>query len=140
RIPDEARDRVDKMKWLARAWDSLIGNEDRTQQNVLYTEDWRTILIDHSRAFRSSREFTEKLMYGADGIKRGDDGRALLFRRLPRRFFQNVQALTFESIRAAVGGTLTDREIRAVLARRGLLVKEIEAQIRERGEADVLYD
>ncbi len=140
RIPDEAQERVEKMNWLARAWDSLIGNEDRTQQNVLYTEDWRTILIDHSRAFRSSKKFTEKLMCGADGIKRGDDGRPYLFRRLPRRFFRNVQALTFESIRAAVGGTLTDREIRAVLARRDLLVKEIEAQIRERGEADVLYD
>ena len=25
------------MKWLARAWDCLIANDDRTQQNVLYT-------------------------------------------------------------------------------------------------------
>jgi hypothetical protein len=140
RIPDEAQDRVEKMKWLARAWDSLIGNEDRTQQNVLYTEDWRTILIDHSRAFRSSREFTEKLMYGADGIKRGGDGRTYLFRRQPRRFYRNIKALTFESIKAAVGDTLTDKEIRAILARRDLLVKQIDALIGGKDGADVLYD
>jgi hypothetical protein len=82
-IPKEAEPGIEKMKWLTRAWDSLIANEDRTQQNVLYTEDWRTILIDHSRAFRSAKEFTEKLMFGADGIKKAQDGHALLFRRPP---------------------------------------------------------
>jgi hypothetical protein len=139
-IPDEAQGPVEKMKWLTRAWDSLIGNEDRTQQNVLYTEDWRTILIDHSRAFRATKEFTEKLMYGADGIKKGQEGRPLLFRQVPRSFYGNVKALTAASIRAAVGDTLTDREIASVLARRDLLVKEIDAQIRQVGEANVLYD
>jgi hypothetical protein len=69
RIPEEAVERTDKAKWLTRAWDSLIANEDRTQQNILYTEDWRTILIDHSRSFRSDGEFAKRLMFGMDGIK-----------------------------------------------------------------------
>jgi len=140
RIPDEAQGRVEKMKWLARAWDSLVGNEDRTRQNVLYTEDWRTILIDHSRAFRSTKKFTEKLMFGADGIVKGEDGRALLFRRVPRWFYEKVKALTFGFVRDAVGATLTDKEIRSLLDRRDLLIKEIDAQVREQGEANVLYD
>ncbi len=140
RIPDQAQGPVERMKWLTRAWDSLIANEDRTQQNILFTEDWRTILIDHSRAFRSSREFTDRLMFGVGGIRRGDDGRFLLFVRLPRRFYERVRALTRDSIRAAVGDTLTDKEVGAVLARRGLLIKEIDDQIRLKGEAAVLYD
>lgn len=139
RIPDEAASRVEKAKWLTRAWDSLIGNEDRTQQNVLYTEDWRTILIDHSRAFRSAKAFTERLMFGADGIKRGDDGRALLFRRVPQVFYDKVKMLTAGSVRAAVGDTLTDAEIVSLLTRRDLLIREIDAQISQQGEAHVLY-
>ncbi|MGZ7066608.1 MAG: hypothetical protein ACXVI6_09650 [Candidatus Aminicenantales bacterium] len=140
RIPDEAAPRVEKAKWLTRAWDSLIGNEDRTQQNILYTEDWRTILIDHSRAFRSTKAFTERLMYGADGVKKGDDGRALLFRRVPRGFYDKVKGLTAGSVRAAVGDTLTDAEIVSLLARRDLLIQEVDAQIRQQGVANVLYD
>ncbi len=63
------------MKYLTRAWDCLIANDDRTQQNVLYTDDWRTILIDHTRAFRSDKAHRERLIYGAKGLKTMDDGR-----------------------------------------------------------------
>jgi len=139
RIPDEARDRTDKMKWLTRAWDSLIANEDRTQQNVLYTEDWRTIIFDHSRAFRSGGEFSKRLMYGRDGIMKGATGEPFLFRRLPRWFVDGIKALTFENIRAAVGSNLTGKEIKAVLTRRDLLLREISEMIKEQGETAVLY-
>ena len=139
RIPEEALDRTEKMKWLARAWDSLIANEDRTQQNVLYTEDWRTILFDHSRAFRSDGEFSRRLMFGRDGIKTSAAGQPFLFRRLPRWFVDHIKTLTFENIRAAVGSTLTDAEIKAVLVRRDLLLREISDMVKEQGEAAVLY-
>jgi len=139
RIPDSATEHTEKMKWLARAWDSLIANEDRTQQNTLYTEDWRMILFDHSRAFRSSKEFTERLMFGRNGIKVSSRGTPYLFRRLPRWFVEKIKALTFEDIRAAVGTALTDKEIRAILVRRELILKEIALMVQERGEAAVLY-
>jgi hypothetical protein len=139
RVPDEYVEATNRTKWLARAWDSLIANEDRTQQNVLYTEDWRTILIDHSRSFRSEGEFAERLMFGRDGIKKSAAGVPFLFRRLPRSFVDNVRALTAEKIAAAVGPYLTEKEIAAVLARRDLLLKEVADMVRERGEADVLY-
>jgi hypothetical protein len=139
RIPDEAQDHTEKMKWLARAWDSLIANDDRTQQNVLYTEDWRMILFDHSRAFRSEGEFVEKLMFGRDGIKRLANGNPFLFRRLPVWFVDGIKTLTYENIQKAVGPTLTDAEIRAILVRRDLLLKEIDQMVREQGRAAVLY-
>ena len=138
-IPDEAKDRTDKMKWLTRAWDSLIANEDRTQQNVLYTEDWRTIVFDHSRSFRCGGEFSERLMFGRNGIKTSALGEPFLFRRLPRWFVDRIKTLTFENIRKAVGKTLTDREIKAVLARRDILLREIAQMVEEQGEEAVLY-
>jgi hypothetical protein len=138
-IPDFAQDQTNKMKYITRAFDSLIANEDRTQQNIRYTKDWRTILIDHSRSFRSSPEFTEKLMFGANGIKKSAEGRPWLFRQLPRAFVDRIKALTFDSIKQAVGPYLEDKEIKAILARKELLLKEIDEMIKQNGEAKVLY-
>ena len=55
KVPREKLDRWIKQKYLARAFDCLIANEDRNQGDVGYTDDWRTILMDHSRSFRSSK-------------------------------------------------------------------------------------
>lgn len=138
-IPRAVLPQADKMKYLTRAWDCLIGNEDRTQQNVLYTEDWRMILIDHSRAFRSSGKFSRQLMFGRNGIKKFADGKPILFRRLPRSFVEKIKALDFPTLKAAVGPYLTDQEIEAVLKRKALLLEEIAAMIKESGEDNVLY-
>jgi len=138
-IPPSVSAAVDRMKYITRAWDSLIANEDRTQQNVLYTEDWRTILIDHSRSFRSTKEFTRKLMFGEKGIKKSGEGKPFLFRTLPRIFVENIKRLTFEGIKQAVGDYLEDEEIRAVIVRRDLLLEAIEDMIRKQGEDKVLY-
>ena len=121
-------------KYLARAFDCIIANDDRTQQNIRYTEDWRTILIDHSRAFRSTREHTKNLMFGKNGIKG-----AVLFRRLPRKFVEEVKALNFDKIKEAVGDYLTKREINAILSRKVLFLNEVDEMIREQGEDAVLY-
>ena len=139
RIPDAAMDHTEKMKWLTRAWDCLIANEDRTQQNLLYTEDWRVIVFDHSRAFRSEGEFATRLMFGRNGIKMTAQGAPMLFRRLPRWFVDKIKTLTFENIREAVGTTLTDKEIKAILTRRDLILQEIAQMVKEQGEATVLY-
>jgi len=140
KIPKAALPLVDRMNYVTRAWDSLVANEDRTQQNVLYTKDWRTILIDHSRAFRSSGKFVKKLMFGKNGIKKkARDGSPFLFRRLPRPFVETVRRLTYDSVKNAVGPYLEDKEIRAVLIRRDLLLKEIEDMVGTDGEDKVLY-
>ncbi len=142
-VPDEAAGRIDAAKYLTRAWDSLIANNDRTQQNVLYTADWRTILIDHSRAFVSDREHRRRLIYGAGGIKTMDDGaggrRPALFRRLPRAFVERLRLLDLDAVRQAAGPWLSETEMEAVVERAGLLLAEIEAAVRRDGEDKVLY-
>ena len=121
-------------KYLARAFDSLIANDDRTQQNLRYTKDWRVILIDHSRAFRSKKKYQKRLLYGRNGSKEKK-----LFRQLPLSFVEKIKALEFESIKNAVGPYLTDEEIDAVLARKKLLLAEIDEMIKEMGQDKVLY-
>ncbi|MBN2198463.1 MAG: hypothetical protein JW747_01285 [Candidatus Aminicenantes bacterium] len=138
-VPETAWDGINRMKYIIRAFDSLIANEDRTQQNLLYTEDWRTIAIDHSRSFRSSRRHFKRLMNGRNGIKSGDDGRPFLFRLLPRAMVEAIRGLDRAKLDQAVGPFLTETEIQAVLARRRLLLDEIALMIKEQGEDRVLY-
>ena len=133
-IPDSELLQWSKMKYLARAFDCLIANDDRTQQNMRYTQDWRTILIDHSRSFRSSKKFTKKLVFGEKGIKG-----VKLIRYLPRAFVVKVKDLNIDNIKNAVGPYLKDKEIEAILKRKELLLNEIEEMIKEKGENKVLY-
>lgn len=133
-IPQDKLDYWSKMKYLGRAFDCLIGNDDRTQENIRYTKDWRMILIDHSRSFRCTEEWFKNLPYGKNGIKG-----VKLFRQLSREFVEKVKALDFDSIKKAVGSYLEDEEIKAVLARKELFLKEVEEMIKEQGEDKVLY-
>jgi hypothetical protein len=133
-IPEENLEAWSKAKYLMRAFDCIIGNDDRTKQNTRYTKDWRIILIDHSRAFRSTERWTQGLPYGLNGFK---EQRPI--RILPRAFVDKVRSLTYKKIKEAVGMHLTDSEIKAVLARKDLLVKEIDGMIAEKGADKVLY-
>lgn len=133
-IPKSVITEWENRKYLTRAFDCIIANDDRTQQNIRYTKDWRTILIDHSRSFRSTREHTRGLMFGKNGIKA-----VALFRRLPREFVEKVKALTFEHIKEVTDPYLTDREIKAIISRRDIFIKEVEEMVKENGEENVLY-
>jgi hypothetical protein len=121
-------------KYLARAFDCLIANEDRTQQNIRYTKDWRVILIDHSRSFRSKKKYQKRLLYGKNGFKEKQ-----LFRQLPFQFVEKIKTLDFDRIKNETGPYLTDEEINAILARKTLILEEIEQMIEERGREKVLY-
>jgi hypothetical protein len=132
-IPDDRNDHVTKMTALCRAFDSLIGNIDRTQQNLCYTGDWRLILIDHSRGFRTSRFYVDQLIYGRDGMRKKD------IVPLPRWFIANLKTLNRENIRKAVGDYLKFEEIIAVVQRKKLILKEVKELAAERGEENVLY-
>lgn len=142
-VPAAALDQTNKMKYVCRLWDCLVGNDDRTQQNILFTEDWRTILIDHSRAFRSDGEYGKRLIYGARGIKMLDDGaggrKPFLFRQVPRALVESLKALNDGAIREAVGKYLKRWEIKAILVRRDLILAEIAEMVARDGEDEVLY-
>ncbi|HUU39210.1 MAG TPA: hypothetical protein VMW46_13530 [Candidatus Desulfaltia sp.] len=118
---------------LQRFFDNLIGNEDRHQNNYLITEDWRIILIDHSRSFRTGKKWTTELPYG----EKNKEG--LVQKDMPRDLFEKMKTLTFDGIKGFVGDNLTDDEINAVLARKDLIIAHINKLIEKNGEADVLY-
>lgn len=120
--------------YLHRAFDNLIANEDRHSGNILITKDWRMILIDHSRSFRTSKKFSTELIYTEKHI----EGPKIM-RKLPRAFVEKLKALNFKLMKNIVGKYLTDKEIEAVLMRRDLILKEIDKLIKKHGEAEVLY-
>ena len=119
-----------RMTYLQRAFDNLIGNEDRHLGNILITEDWRMLLIDHSRSFRATKKYTKKLQY--------DSKKPM--KRLPRAFVEKIKNLDEATLRSVVGDTLTDKEIEAVMARQQLMVVEFDRLLKEEGEDAFLYD
>lgn len=123
--------RATYLRW---AFDNLIGNEDRTAGNIFITEDWRIILPDHSRSFRTSRKFTKNLIY-TEKHKEGPK----VMKELPRAFVEKLKSLNLEIIRENVGEYLTDKEIEAVLLRRDLILEVINKRRNELGEDQVLY-
>lgn len=120
--------------YLQRAFDNLIGNEDRHMNNILITSDWRMILIDHSRSFRTGKKFIQSLIY-TEKHREGPKPMS----ELPRAFVEKIKALNFDLIKGIVGEYLTDDEIKAVLARKELILQAIDKLIQEKGEAAVLY-
>jgi hypothetical protein len=105
-------------------FDELIANSDRNQGNILIDPDWKVWLIDHTRAFRQRPHLV--------------DGASI--HSCERRLWTALDTLPDERLRAAVEPWLTKAEIRALLARRRLLVARIEELIASRGEVNVLYD
>lgn len=120
---------------LQRAFDNLIANIDRHRRNYLITEDWRLILIDHSRTFGTAKKFTEKLIYDENN----KENKNFIMDQLPRAFVEKLKSLDFATIKAAVGEYLTDKEINASLKRRDLMIAWIDKHIKEKGEDYVLY-
>jgi len=120
---------------LQRAFDNLIYNIDRHQRNYIIEEDWRMILIDHSRSFATSKKARTVLIYD----EKNKENPKFIMETLPRPFFEALKALTPESVRTIVGDYLTDDEIAATMARRDLIVAWIDKRIAALGEDKVLY-
>lgn len=120
---------------IQRAFDNLISNEDRHQRNYLIMGDWRMILIDHSRSFRTTKKFTTKLIYD----EKFREGPNFIMASMPRALLEAIKGLTAETVRTAVGEYLTDEEIAATMARRDLIIAWMDKYIAAQGEAKVLY-
>lgn len=120
---------------IQRAFDNLISNEDRHQRNYLITEDWRMILIDHSRSFRTTKKFTTKLIYDENN----KENKTFIMASMPRSLYDALKALTAETVRTVVGEYLTDEEIAATMARRDLMIAWLDKHIAKEGETKVLY-
>ena len=108
---------------ITRVFDELIYNTDRNSGNLLWTTDGDAWMIDHTRAFRLDKKLrTPKLL-----------------ERCERGLFEKIRGLTAETVKGAVGDSLSKNEIDALLARRDAIVKLFEDMIAQRGERLVLY-
>jgi hypothetical protein len=119
----------DMKKWneeilAARVFHELIADTDYNMTNLLITKDWRTWMIDFSRAFRRTKSLQEPKGLTA----------------IDRKLLANLRGLTKEALQQRLGRWLNKPEIDAVLARRDLIVRAFEDQIAAKGEAAVLHD
>jgi len=124
-----------KALFLHRAFDNLIYNIDRHLRNYLIMEDWRLVLIDHSRSFGTTKKARTDLIYD----EKYKEGPNFIMAELPRAFVDALKALTPELIRTVVGEYLTDAEITCMLSRRDLMISWLDKRIAKEGEAKVIY-
>jgi hypothetical protein len=98
-------------------------------------EDWRMILIDHSRSFGTGKKASADLIYD----EKFKEGPQFIMGTMPRALLEALKALTAESIRTAVGEYLTDEEIACTLGRRDAILAWMDKRLAKEGEAKVLY-
>jgi hypothetical protein len=101
----------------------LVGDVDRNKGNVLYTKDWRVVMIDFTRAFRLHRDLRQPATLMT--IERG--------------LWERLQKLTRADVRRVADSFLTLEESAAVMARQEELVEHYRELINKRGQAAVLY-
>jgi hypothetical protein len=110
--------------YVVRIFDQLIYNVDRNLTNMLILKNWDLVMIDHSRSFR--------LMHALENPKN--------LVKCDRTLLQNLRALDAETVQKQLVPYCTRTEIAGVMARRDVIVKYFEDQVKEKGEGAVLYD
>lgn len=101
----------------------LVRDTDRNKGNVVYTSDWRLFMLDFSRAFRLETPLRTPAALGM----------------CDRALLTAMRGLTRADVAAAVGDHLSSDEIKAIIARRDLLVAHFDQLVASRGENNVLY-
>ena len=115
--PDSLR--WNEQMWHVRVFDQLIQNVDRNLGNLVIDKGWAVWMIDHSRAFRLSRDLkTPKNLT-----------------RVERSALERLKALDMDVINTAIGEYLTSFEKRSLLQRRDEIVA-----LFEKGGAAMIYD
>ncbi len=96
-----------------RLFDALIYNADNNLGNQLWTqEDWRLHLIDHTRSFRQQKSLPESF-----------DKRPV---SLTPELFEILRSLEEVQLEEALGDVLSPGEIKALRARRRLILEKVE--------------
>jgi len=112
-----------RQRALGYLFDELIINIDRNLANLLITNSWNVVLIDHSRSFTAYHGIRNEAKLSRCSV-------ALM---------ANLKALTMGQVTAAVGALLTDAEVRALMARRDLIVNWFEREVKTKGVDHVLF-
>lgn len=103
----------------AKMFDNLAGNLDPNLGNWLVDPVWNLILIDHTRAFTTTKNLVHKMQ------------------RIHAPLWERMKALDEAALTAALGGWLDKGAIRAILARRDKMQAELDLMIKSQGEASV---
>ena len=106
-----------------RLFDSLIDNSDRNLGNILIDADWKLWMIDHTRSFGRAKKLRN----------------APLIRQCRRDLWERLQGLDREVLKKECKNVLRGVQIKALMARRDLLVQHIQKLIDEKGEDRVLF-
>lgn len=101
----------------------LVRDTDRNKGNVVFTTQWKLVMLDFTRAFRLQKQLKDLSSLNA----------------CDRGLLTRLRALTATGVKHAVEHHLTDSEIASVMARRDLLVSHFDRLIAARGEAVILY-
>ncbi len=110
--------------YAVRLFHNLTYNTDfNNAGNILSDVDERIYLIDHSRAFRTTREL----------IAEDDLG------RFSERLLDALRELDREALTTRLGRWLSKAQISALLTRRDLILRRADRLIAEKGAAAVLY-
>ena len=116
-----------EQKSTMHVFDALIYNTDRRPENWLVgTEDLQLYLIDHSRAFRWQHKLPEEFLRRPS--------------RLPRELYAELQDLNESVVTDLLEGLIDPRRIRALLARRDLILQKIARDLEAHGEDFVFLD
>ncbi len=124
KIPIPNPDHWNKQMYRVFVFDQLIYNTDRNSGNLVITRDWRIHMIDHTRAFR-----THRVLKSPKDLVQCD-----------RRLLAALRGLTYETLAGELRPYLNKRQIKALLARRDLIVKYFDNAVAEKGEQAMLYD
>ena len=116
-------ERFEQQRAVGRVFDELIINTDRNLGNMLITNSWEVVLIDHTRSFTPYKNIRNR-----ENLTRCS--RALLAR---------MKALTPDAIATRVGTSLTRTEITALLVRRDRIVTFFNEEVKTKGEKNVLF-
>ncbi len=106
-----------------RLFESLIDNIDRNLGNILIDSDWKMWMIDHTRSFGRTKKLRN----------------APLIRQCRRDVWERLQGLDREVLKKECKNLLQNVQIKALMARRDLLVQHIQKLIDEKGEDRVLF-
>ncbi len=101
----------------------LVYDTDRNQTNMLISEDWKLWMIDFSRAFRPFNKLEEP-------------------RRLvmcDRQLLERLRRLDGREVLERTKPHLNKDDVKAIMARRDLIVAYFEKRVAEKGENSVLY-
>ena len=112
-------DAWNQQMWHVRLFDQLIQNVDRNLGNLVIDKNWGVWMIDHSRAFRLSRDL--KSPKNLTKIEKGA--------------LERLKGLDLETINASIGDYLTSFEKRSLLQRRDEIVA-----LFEKGGPSMIYE